>query len=189
MLNLSKTLSWVAIAVASLSLQAEDFHSLMQVVKNTWPEKTHIGVVCDYRSSQAQVEALGRAAGEGFRITVVDVRSSEKAFGGADLAARHQAQFVVIFPEDRLVRDGSMGGTIVIQRLANLGIPSVGTTARSVAQGAVFSVGDGTRGELLVSPELIGTVDVILPLGASFSRRSSLAIEGELAQVMVPMAR
>jgi len=190
MLSLSKSLCWVALALASLSLQAEDFNSLMQVAKDTWPEKRHIGVVCDYRNSQSQVDALALAAGDGFTLTVVDVRAPEKVHLGAQLVANRQAQFVVIFPGDRIVRDGSLGGTLVIRRLATLGIPSVGTTPRSLAQGAVFSVGEGTHGELLVNPELIGTIDVILPSGTLFSRRSSLGPEAwQLPTSMMVAAR
>jgi hypothetical protein len=185
MSTLTKTLGAVSLALAGLSLQAEDFTSLMQVVKTTWPEKNHIGVICDYRNSQAQVEDLARAAGSGAHITVVDVRVPEKGSLGAQLLANHQANFLVMLPHDRLVRDGSFDATVAIRRLAKMGIPSVGTTSRSLGQGAVFSLGEGTGGELLITPKLIGTVDVILPAGITYSRKASLPLGEGMATISV----
>lgn len=172
MSNIGRAFGLAVLTMAGLGLQAEDFTPIMQVVKTVWPDKNHIGVICDYNQSRAEVEALSRAAGDGFTITVVDVRLPEKAALGARLVANHQAQFLVIFPKDRSVRDGSLGATVAILSLANRGIPSVGTTPRSVAQGAVFSIGDGTGGELLVTPETIGTVEVVLPPGVTYSRKA-----------------
>ena len=74
MSTLSKTLGAAALTLAGVTLQAEDFSSLAQVAKTTWPEKNHIGVICDYRDSKAQVEDLALAVGPGSLITVVDIR-------------------------------------------------------------------------------------------------------------------
>jgi len=64
-------------------------------------------------------------------------------------------------------------------------VPSVGTDPRAVAQGAVFSMGDGTHGEIMVTNRLRGTVDVILPPGIGYSRKASLPLAGGMATIAV----
>jgi len=185
MSTLSTTLGAVALTLAGYGLQAEDFSSLAQVAKTTWPEKNHIGVICDYRDSKAQVEDLAQAIGAGSRITVVDIRRDEQAQGGAQLIANRHADFLVLLPKDRVVRDGSFGATLAIHRLAQCGVPTVGTHPKAVAQGAVFSMGDGTQGEILVTNRLRGTVDVILPPGIGYSQKASLSLGQGMATIAV----
>ena len=170
---LTHSLGVAMLAFASLGLQAEDFQPLMKVTQATWPEKHHIGVLCDYRNSKAEVSALARAAGAGTLITVVDTRRTEQAEAAANLLASHKAAFVVLMPHDRLFRDGSFGATLAVNRLGRRGVPAIGTTPVALNQGAVFSVGDGTRGEILVTQRLIGTVDVILPPRVFYERKLS----------------
>lgn len=185
MLTLTKTLGTAAVALVGLGLQAEDFSTLMQVANTTWPEKTHIGVICDYRNSQDQVKDLAMAATPGSMITVIDIRSLEHAQLGAQLLANRRANFLVLLPKDRLIRDGSFGATVAINRLAQNGIPAVGTTPNALIQGAVFSAGDGTHGEVLVTNRVIGTVDVILPEGITYSRKASLPLAETGATISV----
>jgi hypothetical protein len=175
--RISTSLGAVAIALAGFVLSAEDFQPLMKATQTTWPEKRHIGVICDYQSSKDQVEALARAAGAGNLITVADARRLEQADAAATLLANHMTDFVVLMPHDRYFRDGSFGATLAMNRLAHLGVPSIGTTPIAVKHGAAFSVGDGTEGQILVSSHLIGTVNVILPDGALTSQKSSLVLE------------
>lgn len=173
----SMTLGVAALALASLALSAEDFHSLMKVTQTTWPEKQHIGVVCDYRFSQADVMALAKAAGEGSIITVADARMPDQASVAASLLAGRKSDYVVLLPNDRLFRDGSFAATVAVNRLAHLGVPALGTTPRALKQGAVFSVGDGTEGQILVTDRVIGTVDVILPERGLVNHKASLVLE------------
>ncbi len=189
MFTLSQTLGAVALALTGLGLQAEDFSSLMQVTGTTWPEKTHLGVICDYANSRAQVEDLARAAGGASRITVVDIRQSEKASLGAQILANHRADFLVLLPKDRFCYDGSFCATLAISRLSMRGIPAIGTTPKALNQGAVFSLGDGTKGELLVTNRLHGTLDVILPVGISYSRKASLPLSGGMATITLFSAK
>lgn len=177
--RISTSLGVAAVMLAGLALSAEDFQPLMKATQATWPEKQHIGVICDYRANEAQVLALAKAAGEGALITVADTRSSEQANVAATLLATHQTDFVVLMPQDRYFRDGSFGATLAVNRLAKRGVPSIGTTAVALKQGAVFSVGDGTNGQILVTDRLIGTVDVILPNRAMTSQKGSLVLRRE----------
>jgi len=135
----------------------------MKVTQSTWPEKQHIGVIFDYRANEAQVAVLARTAGEGAFITVLDARSPEQAHAAATALTNENADFVVLMPSDRNFRDGSFGVTIAVNRLASRGVPAIGTSPKALLQGAVFSVGDRTEGQILVNTRLIGTVDVILP--------------------------
>jgi len=185
----STSLGMVAVALVGLALSAEDFQPLMKATQTTWPEKQHIGVICDYRANEAQVLALAKAAGEGTFITVADTRVPDQANAAATLLANHKTDFVVLMPQDRYFRDGSFGATIAVNRLAKRGVPSIGTMAVALKQGAVFSVGDGTEGQILVTDRLIGTVDVILPNRALTNQKGSLVLQREgMATIVVHKA-
>ena len=185
----STSLSVAALALAGLALSAEDFQPLMKTTQATWPEKRHIGVICNYRTNQSEVWALAKAAGEGTLITVVDTRTADQSSAAALLLANQKADYLVLMPGDRHFRDGSFAATVAVNRLASRGVPAIGTTPAALKQGAVFSVGDGTEGQLLVTDRLIGTVDVILPDPARASTKASLVLRREgMATVSVRTA-
>lgn len=177
--RLSSSLGVAAIALASFALSAEDFRPLMTTTQATWPSKQHIGVICNYRESQDQVAALARAAGTGSLITVVDVRLADQASAAAYLLAHQKTDYMVLLPGDRLFRDGSFGATVAVNQLARLGVPAIGTSPIALRQGAVFCVGSGTNGQLLVTDRLIGTVDVILPQRLRAQETASLVLAEE----------
>ncbi|WP_243321981.1 hypothetical protein [Geothrix sp. SG200] len=183
--RISASLVVAAAALVGLALQAEDFRPLMKTTQTTWPAKQHIGVICDYPASQEAVLALARAAGEGAFITVVDARSWDKAVPAAHLIANHHADYLVLLPGDRMFRDGSIGATQAISQLGRRGVPAIATTPVALKQGAVFSVGDGTNGELLVTDRLIGIVDVILPSRAMTEKGALVLREAGMATVSV----
>lgn len=158
---------------AGAALQANDFGDLMKVSKETWSAKRHLGVICHYGFSASRVQALAEAAGEGFHITVADIRRGEQASQAANLLSLRQADYLVLLPQDPLVRDGSFAATVAVHTLSRRGVPSVGTTPEALGQGAVFAVGPRTGGELLVNDRPIGTIDVILPDRFTFRRTLS----------------
>jgi hypothetical protein len=163
MSRISTSLGVAAVALACLALSAEDFQPLMRAAQATWPEKQHIGVICNYAENQADVRALAQAAGSGARITVIDAKSADKAAVAATLLSGHDTDFVVLMPKDRSFGDGTYGATMAVNRLASRALPAVGTTPAALKQGAVFSTGEGTEGQILVTDKLIGTVHVVLP--------------------------
>jgi hypothetical protein len=175
--RISTTLAATAIALAGLALAAEDFQPLMSTTQTTWPDKHHIGVICDYEANRDQVAALAMAAGDGSLITVADTRRTEQAGAAAGLLADHKADFVVLMPRDRYFRDGTFGASVAVNRLALRGVPAIGTTAVALKQGATFSVGDGTDGQLLVNDKVPGTIDVLLPSQTTINQKSSLVIQ------------
>lgn len=188
--RISTSIGLAAAALIGLAASAEDFQYLTNTTRVTWPEKQHLGVICNYRTCQTQVMALAQAIGEGFTITVVDARMADEAGAAAAELAKAKADYVVLMPQDQVFRDGSFATTIAIDRLASRGIPAVGTTPAALKQGAVFSVGDGTGGQILVSDHLIGTVDVTLPDRAMISQKSSLVIRREgMAAIRVRSAK
>jgi hypothetical protein len=188
--RLITSLGVIAAALVCIPLAAEDFQPLMTATRTTWPEKQHIGVICNYRASQPQVMALAKAAGEGALITVVDARIPDEAGAAATLLAKAKANFVVLMPQDQVFHDGSFAATIVVARLAASGIPATGTTPVALKQGAVFSVGDGTAGQVLVNNHLIGTIDVNLPDRSTILQKSSLVLTREgMATIRVRSAK
>lgn len=188
--RITSTLGVAAIALAGLALAAEDFQPLMKVTQATWPTRQHIGVICNYRANEQQVMALAKAAGAGSLITVVDARRADEAGAAANLLADHKADYLVLMPQDPYFRDGSFGATIAVNRLARQGVPAIGTSSRALKQGAVFSLGDHTEGQLLVTDRLIGTISVILPDRAKVSGQASFVLRPEgMATIAVHAAR
>jgi hypothetical protein len=189
MSRLSASFTVAAMALAGLALGAEDFQPLMKVAQTTWPEKQHIGVICNYQANESEVWALARAAGENAHLTVVDARRMEHAAVAASILANRKADYVVLMPKDRNFYDGGFGSTVALNQLALRGVPAIGTSAVALRQGAVFCLGDGTEGQLLVTDKLIGTVDVILPDRATVSRKASLVLrEPGMATISVHTA-
>ncbi|HJW44212.1 MAG TPA: hypothetical protein VJ463_07140 [Geothrix sp.] len=174
-----KTAGLVAAGLLGGTLFAEDFKSLMDTARTTWPEKTHIGVICDYQKHQDTVWALARAAGVDCTITVVDARSDLNPVGVAAALGRQKVDYFVMMPQELRYHDGIYTSTVVIGRLASEGIPTVATTSIALKQGAVFSVGDATGGQILVNDRLIGTIDVQLPERSLVTEKSSLVLQRE----------
>lgn len=148
--------------LTGLSLAAttprEDFRALSQVASATYPGKTHYAVVCDYRSSKADVDALAEALGDGHLITVVDLHHKDQiGAAGAVLLQRHP-DLLVLLPHDRVVRDGAFEATILVQSMKARDLATLGTTATALRQGAAWAIGEGTKGELMVDPALRGIV-------------------------------
>lgn len=188
--RLITSLGATAIALAGVSLSAEDFQPLMKVAQGTWPEKQHIGVICNYRASETEVSALALAAGPNAVISVVDARTPEQSVSAALTLANHKTDYLVLLHQDPLFRDGSLGATVAVRGLAQHGVPAIGTSAVALKQGAVFSMGEATEGQLLVTDKLIGTVDVILPDLSKVSQKASLVLRRDgMATVAVYQAK
>jgi len=164
-----------AVALAATTAQATDFKPLMEVVHATWPEKGRIGVVADYSSSQDEILDLAREAGSGTTITVLDTRGRGQLERASQiLTHRVKPDYVVLLRNDPVLPEGSFQATRFVALVASVGIPTIGTTAKGLDQGAVFAMGAGTGMELLVAHRMIGTVEVILPTKARFLNQARL---------------
>lgn len=143
--------------------KAEDFSALMNVARQTWPEKVRIGVICDYSKNQEAVQQLALSAGTGRTLMVMDTHHASQIPLAQQRLILNKADYIVLMPGDPLVRDGSFDATLMVGRLALKGVPTLATTPIAMKQGVLFSIGEATGGELLVSPNPIGRVRVILP--------------------------
>jgi|GEM_PF-4994017 len=92
--------------VAGFGLQVSDVTKHMDTDPSTWPEKHHIGVICDYGASLEAVEDLAATAGSEARITVAHVYDLDDYRRAVDLLLHHNVNFLVLIPRDNLVRDG-----------------------------------------------------------------------------------
>jgi hypothetical protein len=169
---LSRSLTTLAIAAVGLGLHAEDFNAVMDVARQTWPEKTRIGIVCDYSKNQEAIQQLAMAAGSGTTLLVMDTRHISEVPMAQHRLQQRKTDFVVLLPNDRIIRDGSFDATMLVGRMAIKGIPTIATTPIALKQGAVFSIGDGTHGQLMVCDHPTGTVSVILPQKGEIIRRA-----------------
>jgi len=169
----------MAVALAGSALQATDFGPLVDVVKSTWPERTHVAVVADAARSQEDILALARTLGEGSTLTVLDVQGrSQIDAAGNQLLMRASPDYLVLLPEDPRVHDGSLEASRLVRQVAARGIPTLGTTRRALAQGAVFVMGADTGYELLEADRMVGTIEVILPEKGRFLNKVAWQNDG-----------
>jgi hypothetical protein len=153
----------LVLSLAPLGAGTPDFNPLLSIARETWPEKHHLAVVCNYAASKGAIEALAAAAAPGSRITVVDARSASRVDAALGILGQRKADFLVMVASDPVFFDGSFGATLLVNGMARQGVPSVGTRAVALRQGAVFAIGEGTGNQLLVTDRLRGTVSVIIP--------------------------
>ena len=169
MRNVLRAAGFAAAALTGFSGQATDFGPLMAVVHETWPTKTHLAVVADYAASKEEIQALAESAGDGCRITVVDLRTHLQLDHAKTLLVKVvKPDYLVLLPHDPQVWEGSLNATQLVQRVAAQGLPTIGTTPLSLAQGAVFAMGAATGMDILVTDKVIGTVEVNLPQRGTF---------------------
>jgi hypothetical protein len=163
MFNLFRTLGFTTLALAGMSLTADDLGPLMKVARNTWPEKTTIGVVCNYLHSAKEVQALAEAAGPGTLIQVVDIHRRDQLLEAGRRLMAASPDYLVLLSHDSAVPDYSIEATFLVRHLADHGVPSISTSSVALKQGAVFALGERTHGRLEVCNKPIGTISVILP--------------------------
>jgi hypothetical protein len=163
-----------SLGLASFAARAVDYGPLLDVVKQTWPTRTHIAVIAAYNHSCDEIQALAEAAGEGSLITVVDVAENFNFLSVPRfVASRVKPDYVVLLRNDSMLRGGALETTWVVGQLAQSGIPSIGTTPMAIRQGALFALGEETGNELLVTPEVKGSMHVTLPVRENY--RSSVS--------------
>lgn len=158
-----------AMGLCTAGLWAGEFDQLVATVKKSWPERTVFAVVCDVASSKPKIDALAGAAGTGLRIAVVDVKGPQDVGKAVAALGQQKPQVLVLIPGDRVAGDGQAGATFLVQRLASQHIPTVATTEAGVKQGAVFAVGPGTAGKVLVNGKSAGVAGVTAPEGQPIS--------------------
>jgi len=163
MLQTIKTLGFITLSLAGFSAQASDFGPLMKVARNTWPEKTTIGVVCNYSRSAQEVQELALAAGPGTLIQVMDIDRRGQLTEAARRILGASPDYVVLLARDSVVPDYSIEATYLVRFLASRGVPTISTSSVAIEQGAVFAVGQRTQNHLMVCEKPFGTVTVLLP--------------------------
>ena len=151
---------------AALPAFSGDYDALISALKKTWPDKTHIAVVCDQGNSKGAVSALAGAAG-GMKVVLVDVKGPQDMGKALGTLSGQKPDVVILIAGDRVAGDGSPAATFLIQRMAGAKVPVIATTEAGAKQGAVFAVGPGTGGRLLVNPKAVAAVGVNGPDGAT----------------------
>ena len=144
---------------AALPAFSGDYDALISALKKTWPDKTHIAVVCDQGNSKGAVSALAGAAG-GMKVVLVDVKGPQDMGKALGTLSGQKPDVVILIAGDRVAGDGSPAATFLIQRMAGLKVPVTATTEAGAKQGAVAAVGPGTGGKLLVNPKASAAVGI-----------------------------
>lgn len=174
MRSLFHSLAPALLGFTSLAAQSAEFAPLISTAERIWPDKTRIGVVCDYHYSKDMIASLAQAAQPGTIIHVVDTPSATRLASAQNILRNQKVDYLVLLPRDPVFFEGSFPATMLVGHLATSGIPSVGTRPVGLKQGVVFSIGPDTNGELMVTNKLVGTVSVILP---NRSARASQPLE------------
>jgi hypothetical protein len=186
MSSLFRNLGFTTLALAGMNLAAEDFGPLMKVARNTWPEKITIGVVCDYSHSAKEVQALAEAAGPGTIIQVVDIHRREQLLEAGRRLVGASPDYLVLLAHDSALPDYSIEATFMVKYMASQGVPTISTSSVALKQGAVFALGERTRGRLEVCNKPIGTISVVLP---NREIQTQLASNQGSAQIQVASLR
>jgi len=182
-----RTLTLSTLALAGLSLSAGDFKPLMKVARATWPEKTTIGVICNYAVSAPEIRELAEAAGPETLIRVVDIQRRDQVFKAAGCLLDHNLDYLVLLTRDSVVPDFSIEATQAVRFLASHGVPTISTSSVGLRQGVVFAVGDRTHGTLMVCQRPLGTINVALPDTQKYL--ASFAVPEGMASVQVANLR
>lgn len=165
--NCYRTSRYGLLALLSTGVWAGDFDQMIQTLKKAWPDKTTIAVVADTASSKPKIEALAAAAGGTMKIAVIDVKGPQDIGKAVGALGGQKPHVLVLIPGDRFAGDGTPGATFLIQRLAGQSIPTIATTEAGAKQGAVFAVGPGTGGKLMVNPKSATVANVAVPEGGT----------------------
>ncbi|HEY3400730.1 MAG TPA: hypothetical protein VGK03_08875 [Geothrix sp.] len=140
------------------TLAAEDYRAMAQVIQATWGTSPSLAVACNYDSNRESVQRLANAFGGACHVTVVDIRNPDHAGRAQGILIRLRPDLMVLMAIDPCVRDGSFTATKLVHGLRTAGIPSAGTSSAALKQGALFAIGEGTAGALLVNEGQVGTI-------------------------------
>jgi len=138
---------------ASAARPVETFQPLSEVMRTNWPDARRFAVVCNYGMSAEAVASLADANPDS-HILVVDVRHVDLLGKAGSTLNQREPNFLVLLPNDPIVRDGSPGATYLVNWMNNKSIPTFGTTEKAIRQGALACIGVGTGGQLVLNREL-----------------------------------
>jgi len=152
-----------ALAAACLGLSASEYTHLASELHAIWPAKHRVGVVCDAAAQRQELDILSLALGPEAKLLVIDAHSTLELGTAVNALRAHQADFVVLLPGDRLLCEGSPLRVELARNLANFGIPCMGTTAKSVEDGALFAIGSDTDNRQRIHTQPLGSLRAELP--------------------------
>ena len=158
-------LSLCLAAISALPAWAGDFDAVISAVKQAWPERQTVVVICNKDSSSMALMDLGSATENSLSLFVLHVTSSkELEISLRPISRKPRNELVaLLIADDPVTGDGTEACRTLIARMAAKGIPVVGTTAPPLKQGALFSIGSGTGDKLLTNPEMAKKLGLTLP--------------------------
>ncbi|HJW08602.1 MAG TPA: hypothetical protein VJ483_03160 [Holophagaceae bacterium] len=137
---------------------AGDLDQIVDVGKATWTSAS-VGVICDAEASRARIQELARLMGGG-TLTVANLHRVEDVGRAAGALRRANPGFVVLFPDDRVVRDGSFAATATIHAMNSYAVPTLATSRAAIQQGATAAMGADTGNQLILNQDLKGTISI-----------------------------
>lgn len=161
-MTVSHLFKMAALACITLPAAAGDFDQVLSAVRKAWPDRSQIAVVCDAAGSKAAITALAAAAG-GMKISIMDVKGPQDIGKTVAALMGKKPDLLVLIPGDRVAGEGQPGASFIIQRMANLKVPVIGTTEAGVKQGAVLAMGPTTGSRLLANAKAAALAGVTLP--------------------------
>lgn len=148
---------------------------ILHVARNTWPGGRTVGIVCNYAKSGESVRAMLGAFEPGSAVKVFDVRHWDHLGKACGILDRVRPQYVLLLPDDPVVRDGSVEASRLIRHLNFRQIPTLATTPAALTQGAWAAMGPATGNVLLVNSALQGYIEAY---GTPFKPATAARNEG-----------
>jgi hypothetical protein len=153
------TLTTILAAGLAAFAQTHRPDQILQVARATWPGVHRVGIVCSYAQSSETIHAMMDAFAPGSAVKVIDVRPGWDMDKACTILANLSPQYVLLLPNDPVIRDGSAEATKVITRMNQLNIPTLASTPIALSQGAWAAKGPATGNLLQVNSSLKGYLE------------------------------
>jgi len=157
---LMRSILLASVLSPALMLVAGDVYTpLISKLQESSQQGRHIGIFCDYKSSQAEVRAFVDQLSDGSLVTVVDLRDDSKLGAAYTAMNRMSPDFMVLLDRDRVVAPGKAAATYLIGHMNLQNKPTLAITRLALEQGAFAALGADTGFEWVVNPSVpAGTV-------------------------------
>ena len=160
-------LTVAACALFSSSLLAGDYGHVLDVVKQTWPERTKGIALCSLEANQfALLDLVDTAKEKGISLAIINVKNVKESDRDIQTALQRSPDFLLIIDEDPLM--GSKGALLkrLVARAMGSKVPAVGLSADALEAGAVLAAGADPTAKVFYNGKMLKKLEMPIPEGA-----------------------
>lgn len=156
--------------LAAGSLFAGDYDALLGAVAKAKPEWKTGAVMCSLDMNQlALLDLTDTAKQKGISLVVLNVAAQKDVDPMLRSLVNRKPDFAILMEEDLILGVKSKSGAVMAGRLSAAKIPTLSITRAGLKLGALFAIGDDTKGKLLGNAKAAKALGVALPEGAESS--------------------